>query len=95
MNEGAEGAEVGAEGSVGGELGGELERNEDDAIVVDDVEGNAALQPATRPSATNPAPMRFMRPNLDRSQQDLIGYIDYPRVRPQLAEPETHDNTAQ
>ena len=78
MNEGAEGTGVGVEGSLEGELEGELEGNEDDAIVVNDVEGNAALQPATRPSATRTAPIRFTRPNLDRLRQDLIGYIDCP-----------------
>ena len=94
MNEAAEGAEVGAEGSVEGEVDGELEGNEDDAIVVDDVEGNAALQPATRPSARSPAPMRFTHPNLDRLPKDSSGYIDCPRLRGQLVDPETHGKPA-
>ena len=81
MNEGAEGAEVGAEGSVDGELEGEVEEGEDDAIVVDDGEGHAALQPATRPSATTPTATRLMRPSRDLLQQDSIGYIELPPVQ--------------
>jgi hypothetical protein len=69
VNKAAEGAGVGDEGSgdgeSNGEVQGEVDEGAEDAIVISDGETAAALQPATKPNATNPTATPLRRPSRD------------------------------